>query len=188
MLSCNDFSKYNRTKLFKIGQDPRFKYAIIKELLRRLGEIPSDLFGEELTRSRYLVENISNIRALLDNDLELEIDGVVNKVTRDGAYGLLMGLIETDKMKDHIIKLKDIVITPLIAKILFYNTVNFGLENYRYSATIEQPHRIGNRTWRYATHAFNSLDFLSNLALSGIKISRVFDRKTRKFIQAVYSK
>lgn len=191
-----DLSKDDLEKLSKLGKDPRFKYSVINEILRRLRAneygtlellaiFPSIGYQNIFIISKIykIYSAVATLRSLLDNPIELEIDGVKTILSHDGAFGLFLGLYQTDTFQNHTIKLGDILIDKVNAIVLFFPYPD-KQSNYQ----IELPNKEMTKTNKSLNkkYSFNSFDFLSNLKISGIIVNKVFDRKKDEWIKAVY--
>lgn len=198
-----DFSKHSTKKLFDLGRDSRFKYPVIKEILQRLkadryGKLDTYyLFkagGDERLMSygtavfkgndkMSMNDVIQNLRSLVGNEIELEIDGTKTILSKDGAAGLFVGLYQTDQFQSHNIKLGHILIDEIDAVILF-----FPFPDVKMRYIIQLPNKkisLKNMSM-FEMYNFDSLDFLSNLKISGVMVNQIFDRKTGQWINAVY--
>lgn len=177
-----DLDKYNLNTLYNMGTNPRIKWPVIQEILNRLRpEVQKSTIFSSAPKvdTKNLKSKILKLRELLPDKLDLIVDGIPNSVSKDGAYGLLLGLIVTNTLKNHVIKLHDIVMDELNIEILFYQTVSFILA-HRYWIKLDT-------TWKQALHhGFNDMDFISSLKVSGVKVDRIYDKKNPFGLQPSY--
>lgn len=154
---------FNIAKIF-----PNIKYNVINEALRRVkDDIPFRIdtgfllidWDQNWLRKHptfrwvHIHDIITNIHNILDDIIQIQIDNKKYSVTKSGLYGLLLGLLLSNTLSQHIVKLHNIVIDN--------SNIRFFLYNHS-----DQTYYIEIKKTRYF---FDDLSFISNLNVSDIK-------------------
>lgn len=159
-------------ELFNTGQIfPNIKYRVIEEMLKRVKfkapfiskiQYPILNWDKNLATFSYgklnltleIIDRVTEyVHYLLDDVIQVQVDNKTYSVTKSGLYGLLLGLLLSDTLLQHVVTLHNIIIDISNVRFFLYNHSN-------------QKYYIEINKTRYF---FDDLSFISNLNLSDIK-------------------